>query len=473
MPGYTGRQTESLTNTDPYQKMGVIFWGTRGSLPFGMTAEMIRKKIRTALAVAGQKGIGPSVDPDRFMDAHLPFSVTGGYGCNTACVEITGGDETVICDAGTGLRDLGSRIMEAGDRSGTGRVFHLFLSHPHWDHIQGFPFFTPAYIPGNTIHIYGFHDDLEAVFRNQQAPPGFPVPLSALGADIRFNRLDLGKSYDIAGFTVTGIEQNHPGRSYGYAFAQRGKKVVYCTDSEHKIADREETDRFIRFCRNADVLVIDAQYQLLDSLDGKENWGHSSNIVVTELAVQAGAARLCLFHHEHTWDDIMLEQFLEETRQYLRLYDRSSTIAVDLAYDGMRIILDDQPAAGKADPFSDDENQQPAEKGKQDIVVVDLSGRMDSEACPGIEKMLQEKLVSADRGLVLNMEALEYVSSAGLRTIIALKKHARNASKQVMMCNLSGMVRDVFVIAGFSSFINLDLSLDQCMDELSTDGDRG
>ena len=129
---------------------------------------------------------------ERFIDAALPFAVKGSYAGNTSCVQIDGSDEYVLCDAGSGLRDFGNEIMRGG-KAGHG-IFHIFLSHLHWDHVQGFPFFAPAYVPGNIVNIYSCHPGADEAFRRQQESPFFPVPLSALGAAIRFHQLIAGSS---------------------------------------------------------------------------------------------------------------------------------------------------------------------------------------------------------------------------------------------------------------------------------------
>jgi len=154
--------------------MYVHFWGTRGSLPVSMTAEAVRGKIRLALLESRKHKIETDRDVEAFLET-LPFFVRGTYGGNTSCVEIGGGKETVLCDAGTGLRDFGNAFLKSGRGSGTNNaVFHLFITHVHWDHIQGFPFFVPAYMPGNQVVIYGVHRDLKRSITHQQDPPFFP-----------------------------------------------------------------------------------------------------------------------------------------------------------------------------------------------------------------------------------------------------------------------------------------------------------
>ncbi|MBU1697690.1 MAG: STAS domain-containing protein [Proteobacteria bacterium] len=448
--------------------MEILFWGTRGSLPCAVTSEMIRKKIKSALAIALEKKLAAFDDLDRFVETQLPFSVSSGYGCNTPCVEIIGGSESVICDAGSGLRDYGNWVMKnPGEKAKqSGQVFNIFMSHLHWDHIHGFPFFTPAYIPGNTINIFGFHENLEEAFKRQQAEPSFPVPLEVLSATINFTTLDLEKEHSIAGFKIFGIEQNHPGKSYGYSFEKNNRKIIYSTDSEHKL-DKKKLDEFIRFCKDADILINDAQYHLFDALETKENWGHSSNIVVTELAVRSNVKHLCMFHHEHTSDDTDLDKFLNETKRYLKLYDKSSSLIIDMAYDGMRITLEEEV------PCEEPEKQ--VKKGldtfieeKDDLVIFNLAGRMDVVTCMDLEKNFLKQLDSGKKGFILNMKSLDYISSAGLRSVLLCKKQATQANRQFLICELKGMVLNVFKIAGFSSFMDLDFSLQESLNKITT-----
>jgi phosphoribosyl 1,2-cyclic phosphodiesterase len=318
--------------------MNVRFWGTRGSLPASVTARQIRDKISRAIRSSRSWQLANDGWIETFIDRELPFALRGGYGCNTSCVELRGARGYVLCDAGTGIRDFGNDFMRAGKGS-TPAVFHLFLSHPHWDHIQGFPFFTPAYLPNQEINIYGGHEGLEAVFDRQQSAPCFPVPFRALGATIRFHRLETDREYDIAGLSVRMFRQNHPGGSYGYCFRQGGKKLVYSTDMEHGPESADPGYPFIEIFRDADLLIFDAQYPLADAIGMKETWGHSSNLLGVELAVRSGVRHLCLFHSEPTSEDEALDHFLIETREYLKIHAPASPLKIDLAYDGLDIAL--------------------------------------------------------------------------------------------------------------------------------------
>ena len=321
--------------------MLVYFWGTRGSLPASISSSMIEEKLLQALRLSRGYPLENDEAIKHFIRNRLPFAVSGTYGSNTSCVEIRGLTEYVLCDAGTGLRDFGQVYMRTRNAGQTSLppVFHLFISHLHWDHLQGFPFFIPAYIPGHEIHIYGCHQALSQAFIGQQAAPAFPVPLESMGADIYFHVMTPGRPCRIAGMDVTAIGQNHPGDSYGYRFEKNDRAIVYSTDAEHKPDAGDDRYEFIRFFHQADLLIFDAQYSLLDAMDTRENWGHSSNLTGIELAVRAGVRRLCLFHNEHSRDDATLDRVLQDTRKYLEIFDASSPLEVIMAYDGLKLSI--------------------------------------------------------------------------------------------------------------------------------------
>ena len=243
----------------------------------------------------------------------------------------------MLCDLGSGARAFGNHVLAA--RRGVPAAYHVFMSHTHWDHIMGFPFFLPAYIPGNTIIVYGCHAWLEEALRRQHGAPSFPVEFARLGADVRFVTLEPGRAYDLAGFRVTAKRQHHTGDSYGYRFERDGRAVVYSTDSEHKLDDPAATAAFAEFFRDADLVIFDAQYSLAEAISIKEDWGHSSNVVGVELCQMARARHLCLFHHEPTHDDEQLAAVLAETRRFEEITRGDHAVQVTAAWDGMEIDL--------------------------------------------------------------------------------------------------------------------------------------
>ena len=316
----------------------VRFWGTRGSLPVALTASQVRERIVAALRHARGRALDSDADIETFVD-ELGFATAGTFGGHTSCVEIdTGGSDPVLCDLGSGARPFGLAALARYAASGP-RTYHVFLSHVHWDHIMGLPFFVPAYIPGNRIVVYGGHAELESALRRQMEPPSFPVPFGEFKAKFEFVRLEPGVRHDVAGMTVTSLLQRHAGDSYGYRFESDGRTVVYSTDSEHTLSHADEVDSFVAFFRNADLVVFDAMYSLADAITIKADWGHSSNIFGVELCQLAGAAHLCLFHHEPASTDAVLAKVLDDTRRLEEITRAGHPLRVSAAYDGLEIPL--------------------------------------------------------------------------------------------------------------------------------------
>jgi len=318
----------------------VRFWGTRGSLPVALTASGVRAKVIAALRGAAGRTFASDGELEAYVDG-LGLAVSGTFGGHSPCVEIvTGGADFLLCDLGTGVRPFGQSVVARHGASAP-QTFHVFMSHVHWDHIMGFPLFAPAYRPGNRIRIYGAHAELEAAFRRQQAAPSFPVDFSALGASIEFVHLAPDRDHEVAGLIVRPMLQRHAGDSYGYRFTGAQKTVVYSTDSEHTLTDLAETQRFVGFFRDADLVIFDAMYSLAESISIKADWGHSSNVVGVELCQMAGAKHLCLFHHEPIHGDEAIAGLLAETQRYEELArrGRANALRVSAAYDGMEIVL--------------------------------------------------------------------------------------------------------------------------------------
>lgn len=318
--------------------MRIRFWGTRGSLPAPLVADDIRGKIVAALDAARGRRLDTPEAVRTFVDG-LPFSVAQTFGGNSSCVQIdAGGPEYILCDLGSGARPLAIEVLRRHGAAAP-QTYHVFMSHLHWDHIMGFPFFTPAYLPGNRIFIYGCHANLEQAFRRQHAVPSFPVDYSELKATIEFIRLEPRRISEVAGLRVTPMLQRHGGDSYGYRFEKAGKAVVYSTDSEHRMEDLAHTEAFAEFFRDADLVIFDAMYSLADAVSVKEDWGHSSNVVGVELCQMARAKRLCLFHHEPAYNDAQLENLFKETIRLEEITRGDQPLQIISAYDGLVVEI--------------------------------------------------------------------------------------------------------------------------------------
>ena len=307
--------------------MKVRFWGVRGSIP-------------------------------------VPGRATSRYGGNTSCVEVRPNNaHPIIIDAGTGLRRLGKSLMEESFGDGKGRT-SILISHTHWDHVQGLPFFSPLYRDGNQVDIFARQRDthLEAVFSQQHDMPYFPVPLSAMRADMQFHELIEGARFEIGNAKVSCTRLNHPWIAMAYRIDVDGASVVYCADTA-PFADilfgREfmvtppargplpanviaELDRMragvVALARHADLLIYDTQFTL-DEYRLRPHWGHSHPDDAIAIARDAGVKRLCLFHHapmrSDDENDAILATYQSVVAQAGDRFELSS------AYEGLEIALGD------------------------------------------------------------------------------------------------------------------------------------
>ena len=264
----------------PYKCFQIKFWGVRGSIP-------------------------------------CPGSETVRYGGNTSCVEMQVGRERLIFDGGTGLRILGQSLMTESPVKA-----HLFFSHSHWDHIQGFPFFIPAFIRGNTFKIYGVPSPNGATIKqrlhDQMLHPNFPVPLQIMQADLEFYDLEMGETLHYGDVRVETRPLNHPGEAVGYRVNWRGLSAAYITDTEH-FPDRLD-DNVLALVRQADVMIIDATYtdeEYNDPKYSKVGWGHSTWQQAVKIAQAAQVKQLVLFHHDPGHNDDFLDRIGEEARKIL------------------------------------------------------------------------------------------------------------------------------------------------------------
>ena len=281
-----------------------------------------------------------------------PGKDTAKYGGNTSCLQVLGGSEVVILDAGTGIRQLGESLVALKKPL---RI-HLLISHTHWDHIQGFPFFTPIYLPGNEIFVYGpraLEKSLEEALMFQMQYSYFPVRGVELAARMKFTELG-EETISIGDLDVTTKSMNHPIRVLAYKVSQKGRSLIYTGDNEpyfDVLADRstkvdtgihrrsefikECNQRVVDFCKDSDVLVADSQYTD-EEYEGKRGWGHSSIGHVLMLARSAGVKQLVLFHHEPTHDDRTLDGIEKDAKA--RAKAGGSDLKVVSAREGM--VLD-------------------------------------------------------------------------------------------------------------------------------------
>ncbi len=253
-----------------------------------------------------------------------PGAGTEKYGGNTACVALTYGGTQLILDAGTGIRNLGAALMAArnGPDPHTPR-YHLLLSHTHWDHIQGLPFFAPAYVPGTELTIYGIarrERFLQKILQGQMDENYFPVQMKTLSADVHIREIGPGALH-IDDITIQVEPQRfHPGGTVRFRIECGGRRIVYATDVELNACDAaadgdtpaaaRDRAAYAAFIEGADLLIGDGQYSETE-YEAKAGWGHTSVPVLIRTAAAASVRRLAVFHHDPDHTDAMLDRFQE------------------------------------------------------------------------------------------------------------------------------------------------------------------
>jgi phosphoribosyl 1,2-cyclic phosphodiesterase len=276
------------------------------------------------------RGSTPTVDP-----------ATWRYGGNTPCLELTAPDGTqFILDCGTGLRMLGSRWA---DPDGTRPVeTHILVTHYHWDHIQGVPFFAPLYAPNNEFNFYSFRskylgrDSLKQVFETQMASPYFPVDLSAMKATRKFKEVESGESFYIRENKITARWLNHPQGCMGYRIETPAGIVAYATDNEPGDPVLEQSLRDL--AAGADIFINDAQYTPEQLATTRHGWGHSSWREGVRAARDAGAKTLVLFHHDPDSTDRAVDTILRNARdEFDSVFAASEGMVITLGSPGDQV----------------------------------------------------------------------------------------------------------------------------------------
>lgn len=261
---------------------------------------------------------------------------TRRYGGNTPCVAVEVAGQHLVFDAGTGIRALGSDL---GRASGAGRVHvNLLFSHLHWDHIQGFPFFGPAYVPGNRVDLWHVRSSPSAptarqILDEQMRAPTFPVGLDVMGGELCFHELELGQVVRVGEARLRHAAVDHPNGCVAWRIEHDGHVLVYATDLEHDSEDLPAA--LVELCRGADLLIYDAMYtpEEYAGVGGpsRRGWGHSTFEAGAAVAEAAGVRELCLFHHDPSHDDGFMDALAARARRRFR--------ATSVAFEGMRVEL--------------------------------------------------------------------------------------------------------------------------------------
>jgi len=327
--------------------MKIKFWGVRGSIPTPITTDQLKEK----LILLAKKSSNQLCDLDSFIKfIHELHPVEfGSIGGNTSCVEIQVNNKVIILDMGSGLKNLGDSIFSQPIVKRQ-KEFHIFLSHTHWDHISGLPFFKPANDSDTQIFIYSPLPDLEERLIQQQNGKFFPISFHSLKANINIITLGKNKPINLDGIKINNITLNHPGGCFGYKISHNKKSISYITDTSlHELSNFQKNDiidsdlnkgntHILDFLKNTNILVIDAMYGT-DEIELKKHYGHSTAQMAVDIGNIVKADTIVLFHHDPDKNDIEITKMYSDTKKYFYEKHPDSRSDILLGYDDMLLEL--------------------------------------------------------------------------------------------------------------------------------------
>ena len=313
--------------------MKVKFWGVRGSIPTPLTNTQVQNKIAAVVQRIEMKDLESPETRELFL-AQVPSYLFGTVGGNTTCIEVRLLDDNIIIfDAGSGLRELGHSLKKKRDLT---RHYHIFFTHFHWDHLQGLPFFAALSDKDAKITFYSPDEHMEEYVRAQMRYPYFPVTLDVMPVTLEFITLT-DQPYAIGGGEVLWREVKHPGGCISYQVRERGKRVIFSTDTELTEGDFERGPDNAAFYENAELLIMDSQYTLGEAIE-KYDWGHSSYSLAVDFSAAWRIKNLVLFHHEPLYDDKKIHSILKSSSWYLNHLDQQG-VRIYLAREQMELNL--------------------------------------------------------------------------------------------------------------------------------------
>ncbi|MDR2376778.1 MAG: MBL fold metallo-hydrolase [Treponema sp.] len=313
--------------------MRIDFWGVRGSLPAPLLPSQIRSKVSSIVERLTPEDLASRESRERFL-AGLPPWLFGAVGGNTPCVTVRMENfpEIWVFDAGSGIREMGIAMFKEKPKPSR---YHLFFSHFHWDHIQGLPFFGPAYDPSVAVDFYSPMTEMEDVLRNQMCPPCFPAHLDTMGSRKKFHVLNGPIAF--SGLAISYKKMNHPGGCYSYLINDGKHRLIYATDTSLTAEDFLMNEENTSFFKDADMIIIDCQYTLGEAIE-KYNWGHNAFSMAADFSANWHIKQMVLFHHDPTYGDHKLYNMLQSARWYLERMNIKG-IELTLATEGLEIKL--------------------------------------------------------------------------------------------------------------------------------------
>jgi len=320
----------------PPHVMKIRYYGVRGSIPTPLLPQYIEKKFQYLITkILTSKNFKGLTLKEIFKQ--IPFYLKSTYGGNSPCILIQVKGNILIFDAGSGIRELGLDLMKQEFGQGKGKA-KIFFTHTHWDHIQGLPFFTPIFIPGNQFEVYSCFPDLEERLKEQHDSKYFPINMDIMQADKIFFSLNKNESKDFEGFTIKTMKLNHPGDSYAYRIEADGKTFIHSTDVEFNDKNYDQMFETIEFFKNADILTFDTQYTFKESVS-KVDWGHSSIQIGIDIANHSKVKKVVLFHYDPTYSDQKIDEIVKIGISYKNTIYPNSEIEIIPSYEGLELEI--------------------------------------------------------------------------------------------------------------------------------------
>jgi phosphoribosyl 1,2-cyclic phosphodiesterase len=313
-------------------------YGVRGSIASPLISSDIEKKILKVLESVSPEDLKTKESREAAVQK-LPISVRGTYGGNTTCVILQSQGEYLVLDMGTGLNRFGQECLKAKRQFTEEKPLRIMLTHVHWDHIQGFPFFIPAYIPGNHIEFHSAREGFEKELLHQQESPWCPAHFDFMRAGITFNEFKITEKIKIGPFTVSAMEVHHPDNNVGYRVEADGGSFVFLSDTEITQLKPEFLDVYSEFCKGADVVYADCQYDFLGAWE-KVTWGHSNAFSWIDLLSNSDVKSLVCSHFDPVTDDEMIGGFKRVAEKYVAVACADKKIPhIMAAYEGYTGVL--------------------------------------------------------------------------------------------------------------------------------------